>query len=57
MLDIELGWVRTIASTVLDAVYGYQLETAQDPFVVNTNLFIENMTKAIVPSSKFDYSG
>lgn len=50
---VRLNWTRTIASTVLDSVYGYQLETAQDPFVVNTNIFIEHLTKAIIPSSTY----
>lgn len=51
LLNVE--WGRTVASTVLDSVYGYLLESVQDPFLVNTNEFIENMTKAVVPSSKY----
>ncbi|KAG8795511.1 hypothetical protein FRC12_013310 [Ceratobasidium sp. 428] len=48
-LDDEFN--RTIASTAFDLVYGYPLETAQDPFLTDTKILMDNIMKAAMPSN------
>ncbi|KAG9078223.1 hypothetical protein FS749_009800 [Ceratobasidium sp. UAMH 11750] len=48
-LDDEFN--RTIASTAFDLVYGYPLETAQDPFLVDTKTLMDNIMKAAMSSN------
>ncbi|KAG8738226.1 hypothetical protein FRC10_007130 [Ceratobasidium sp. 414] len=48
-LDDEFN--RTIASTAFDLVYGYPLETAHDPFLIDTKTLMDNIMKAAMPSN------
>lgn len=49
--EVDGEFHMTIASTLLDSVYGYQLESAQDPFVVYATKFSENLGKALSHSN------
>jgi hypothetical protein len=49
---VRMGDCRTIGSTAFDLVYGYPLESAQDPFLVDTKVLMDNIMKAAMPSSE-----
>ncbi|KAF8593407.1 cytochrome P450 [Ceratobasidium sp. AG-I] len=42
---------RTTAATVLRSIYGYQLETLHDPFIVEPRIAMENLTRAFLASN------
>ncbi|KAF8607123.1 cytochrome P450 [Ceratobasidium sp. AG-I] len=49
--EVDEEFHIAISSTLLDSVYGYQLESAHDPFVVNATKFSDNLGKAFLPSN------
>jgi hypothetical protein len=52
-----LNWFRMTGTTLLEAVYGYEVTSAHDPLVELVESALDHMGEAGIPSSKFVHSG
>ncbi|KAG9079737.1 hypothetical protein FRC06_007521 [Ceratobasidium sp. 370] len=49
--ELESEFYRTLAATLSDSVYGYKLQSSDDPFVLSLKELADNATKAALPSN------
>ncbi|KAG9101404.1 cytochrome P450 1B1 [Ceratobasidium sp. 370] len=49
--ELNLEFYRTIAATLLQSVYGYELQRLDDPFVLGAKEAIDHIAKAASPSN------
>ncbi|KAG8686473.1 hypothetical protein FRC08_012494 [Ceratobasidium sp. 394] len=49
--ELDLEFYRTIAATLLQSVYGYDLQKLDDPFVLGAKEAIDHIAKAASPSN------